>query len=103
MAHWLLTAIDHRSEIWNTYPIQRIVVEAADEREARKRVAATAPDASQPNPWLDRALTSCEEVGASHDRSVAGRSEEPPGGQKNPGHTDRGSETLATLLQRTRW
>ena len=28
MAHWLLAPLDHRAEIWQTYPVQRIVVEA---------------------------------------------------------------------------
>jgi hypothetical protein len=28
MPGWILGPIDHRSEIWNTYPLQRIVVEA---------------------------------------------------------------------------
>jgi hypothetical protein len=60
MAHWLLTAVDHRAEIWNTYPIQRLVVEAPNEREASKQVAAAAPAVSLPNPWLDPILTSCE-------------------------------------------
>jgi len=42
MPHWILTALDHRSEIWQVYPVQRIVVEATDEGEARKKVAAAA-------------------------------------------------------------
>jgi hypothetical protein len=57
---WILTAVDHRAEIWKTYPVQRIVVEARDEHEARKQVAAAAPQHTAPNPWLDPALTSCE-------------------------------------------
>jgi hypothetical protein len=64
MSHWLLTPIDHRSEIWKFYHVQRIVVKAANEREARKQVADAAPQALQPNPWLDQALTSCEKVEA---------------------------------------
>jgi hypothetical protein len=43
MPHWLLTPIDHRAEIWKTYAVQRIVVEAPDERTAREKVAAGAP------------------------------------------------------------
>jgi hypothetical protein len=35
MAHWMLAPIDHRAEIWRTYPVQRIVVEAPDEAGAR--------------------------------------------------------------------
>lgn len=62
MPHWILTAIDYQSEIWKVYPIQRIVVDAADEREARRKVAEAAPRSPRPNPWLDPALTSCEEV-----------------------------------------
>jgi hypothetical protein len=57
---WILTAVDHRAEIWRTYPVQRIVVEARDEHGARKQVAAAAPRHTAPNPWLDPALTSCE-------------------------------------------
>jgi hypothetical protein len=52
MPRWLLTPIDHRAEIWHTYAVQRIVVEAPDERRARD------PQASLLNPWLDPALTS---------------------------------------------
>jgi hypothetical protein len=59
---WMLTPVDHRCEIWKTYPVQRIVVDAPDEWAARKRVAEAAPWAALPNPWLDPALTSCEEV-----------------------------------------
>jgi hypothetical protein len=62
MPRWMLAPIDHRAEIWKTYPVQRIVVEAPDERAARKQVAGTAPSKLAPNPWLDPALTSCEEV-----------------------------------------
>ena len=62
MAHWMLAPIDHRAEIWKTYPVQQIVVEAPNEREARKQVAAAARKPRLPNPWLDPALTSCEEV-----------------------------------------
>jgi hypothetical protein len=62
MPHWILTAVDHRSEIWKVYPIQRIVVEAPDEREARQKVAAAAPRFPESNPWLDPALTSCEKA-----------------------------------------
>jgi hypothetical protein len=62
MPRWMLAPIDHRAEIWQSYSVQRIVVEAPGEREARKQVANAAPEASQANPWLDPALTSCEEV-----------------------------------------
>jgi hypothetical protein len=50
MPSWLLGPIDHRSEVWNTYPVQRIVVEASAEWEAREKVAETAPEAALPNP-----------------------------------------------------
>ena len=60
MPHWILTAVDHRSG--KVYPIQRIVVEAPDEREARQEVAAAAPRFPESNPWLDPALTSCEKA-----------------------------------------
>jgi hypothetical protein len=62
MAHWLLMPIDHRAEIWKTYAVQPIVVEASDERTAREKVAAAAPRTRLPNPWLEPGLTSCEEV-----------------------------------------
>jgi hypothetical protein len=62
MAHWLLAPIGHRAAISKTYQVQRIVVEAPDERRARKQVADAVPDKPLPNPWLDRALTSCQEV-----------------------------------------
>jgi len=62
MVHWLLAPIDHRAAIWQLYPVQRIVVEAPDEQEARRKVADAAPEASERNPWLDPALTCCEEV-----------------------------------------
>jgi hypothetical protein len=62
MPHWILTAVDHRSEIWQVYPVQRIVVEATDEGEARKKVAAAAPLEEAPNPWLDPDLTTCEQA-----------------------------------------
>jgi hypothetical protein len=61
MPHWMLTPVDHRAEIWQTYPVQRIVVEAPDERGARKQLANAAAT-SEPNPWLDPILSSCEEV-----------------------------------------
>jgi hypothetical protein len=64
MAHWLLAPIDHRAEIWQTYRVQRIVVEASAEWEAREKVAQGAPEAALPNPWLDPAATSCEKVEA---------------------------------------
>jgi hypothetical protein len=62
MAHWLLTPIDHRAKVWKTYAVQRLVVAAPDERTALEQVAQAAPETSEPNPWLDPALTSCEEV-----------------------------------------
>jgi hypothetical protein len=62
MPSWILGAIDHRSEIWNTYLVQRVVVAAADEREARAQIAGTMPAEEAPNPWLDRDLTSCDEI-----------------------------------------
>jgi hypothetical protein len=66
MPHWIFAPVDHRAEIWQTYHVQRMVVAAPDERAARKQVADAAPWAALPNPWLDPALTSCEEVdGAS--------------------------------------
>jgi hypothetical protein len=63
MACWMLAPIDHRAEIWKTYQVQRIVVEAPDERRARTQVADAVSDTPLPNPWLNRALTSCREVG----------------------------------------
>jgi hypothetical protein len=62
MSHWMLTPTDHRAEIWKTYAVQRIVVEAPNERSARERVAKTAPITAQANPWLDPVLSSCEQV-----------------------------------------
>jgi hypothetical protein len=61
MAHWLLPPIDHRADIWKTYVVQRIVVTAPDERTARQQVRRCASSAAG-DPWLDPALTSCEEV-----------------------------------------
>jgi hypothetical protein len=52
MAHWMLAPIDHRAEIWGTYPVQRIVVEAPDEAGARRRIAEAAPPSSAAEPWL---------------------------------------------------
>jgi hypothetical protein len=62
MPHWMLAPIDHRVEIWKSYPVQRMVVEAPTERAAREQVAQAAPELPSPNPWRDPALTSCEEV-----------------------------------------
>jgi hypothetical protein len=62
MPSWILGPIDHRSEIWSTYPVQRVVVEARDEPEARAQVAGTVSAAAPPNPWLDPDLTSCDEI-----------------------------------------
>jgi hypothetical protein len=62
MPRWMLTPIDHRAEIWNIYSVQRVVVEASAEWEAREKVAEAAPEVPQPSPWLDSALTSCEAI-----------------------------------------
>jgi hypothetical protein len=62
MPSWILGPINHRAEIWNVYAVQRVVVEAPCERQARGQVAAAAPDAASPNPWLDPNLTTCEEI-----------------------------------------
>jgi hypothetical protein len=43
MPKWILGPIDHRAEIWNTYPVQRLVVEATAEREARDRSPSCSP------------------------------------------------------------
>jgi hypothetical protein len=59
MAHWMLAPIDHRAEIWGTYPVQRIVVEAQGRGGGSPR---RRPQAAQPNPGSYPALTSCEEV-----------------------------------------
>jgi hypothetical protein len=45
MPSWILGSIDPRSEIWKTYPVQRVVVEAPDEQEARRQVAEATSDA----------------------------------------------------------
>jgi hypothetical protein len=55
MPCWTLTPIDHRCEIWKTYPLQRIVVKASAQLEGREKVARAAPEVLQPNPWLDLA------------------------------------------------
>jgi hypothetical protein len=62
MPSWILRPIDPRSEIWNTYPMQHVLVEASAEWEAREKVAEAAPVVPQPSPWLDPALTSCEGI-----------------------------------------
>jgi hypothetical protein len=68
MSHWLLAPVDHRSAIWKPYKVQRIVVDASDECEARQQVAKRAAPRgpagrrSATNPWLDPALSSCEKV-----------------------------------------
>ena len=56
-------------------------MEAQREREARKQVANPAPGASQPNPWLYSALTSCEEVDRWYEAALAagGRDNGAPG------------------------
>jgi hypothetical protein len=64
MPSWILGPIDHRSEVWNTYPAQRTVVEASAEWEAREKVAETTPETALPNPWMDPVLTSCEQIEA---------------------------------------
>jgi hypothetical protein len=69
MSRWLLAPIDHRSEIWKFYKVQRTVVDAPDEGEARQQVAKRpAPRGSALHPWLDPALTSCEKVDESLSR-----------------------------------
>jgi hypothetical protein len=45
MPSWILGPIDPRSEIWKTYPVQRVVVEPQDEQEARRQVAEATSDA----------------------------------------------------------
>jgi hypothetical protein len=62
MPSWILGPIDPRSEIWKTYPLQQVVVEAPDEQEARRQVAETISDALPLNPWLDPGFTSCDEI-----------------------------------------
>jgi hypothetical protein len=62
MPSWILGPIDRRSEIWNIYPVQRIVVEAHAEWEAREKVAEAAPELQGPNPWLDADQTTCEKI-----------------------------------------
>jgi hypothetical protein len=62
MSRWLLAPTDCQADVWKTYAVQRIVVEAPDERTARKQVAAAAPGTVAPDPWLDPALTTCEQV-----------------------------------------
>jgi hypothetical protein len=60
-------------EIWNTYPVQRIVIEASAEWEAREKVAEVSPEVHQPNPWLDPLLTTCEEIEAPDALAAAPR------------------------------
>jgi hypothetical protein len=55
MSRWLLAPMNHRAEIWKSYKVQRLVVAAPDEREARQQVAKAAPKGppprrSAPNP-----------------------------------------------------
>jgi hypothetical protein len=64
MPSLILGPIDHRSEVWNTYPMQRIVVEASAVWEAREKVAETTPETALPNPWMDPDLTSCDQIEA---------------------------------------
>ena len=61
MPRWMLTPIDHLAEIWNTYSVQRMVVEASAEWEAREKVAETAPR-YRSRVSLRSALTSCEAI-----------------------------------------
>jgi hypothetical protein len=61
VAHWLLTPINHRADIWKPDLVQRIVVAAPDGRTARQQVRRWVSSAAG-DPWLDPALTSCEEV-----------------------------------------
>jgi hypothetical protein len=42
MSRWLLAPVDRRCEIWKSYKVQRIVVDAPDEGEARQQVAKRA-------------------------------------------------------------
>lgn len=63
--------VDHRSEIWRAYARQQVLVEAPDEREARKQVAGTVPDARPPNPWLDAGFTSCDRIDAPDELAPA--------------------------------
>ena len=65
---WLLAPVDHRAEIWQAYPVQRIVVHASDEQDARRKVAEAAPELEEPNPWLDPAMTCCEPAMASAEQ-----------------------------------
>ena len=44
MPRWLLTAVDHTAKIWGIYPVQRLVVDAPDEQEARRKVAEGSPE-----------------------------------------------------------
>ena len=60
--HWMLLPVDHRVRIWDSYPVQRVVVEASNEVEARQKVAGAAPVLDEPNPWLDPAMTRCEQT-----------------------------------------
>jgi hypothetical protein len=62
MGRWLLTPIDHQADVWKTYPVQRIVIEAPSECEAREKIAQAADAQLPKNPWLDSALSSCEPV-----------------------------------------
>jgi hypothetical protein len=62
MPSWILGPIDRRSEIWNIYPVRRIVIEAHAEWEAREKVAEVAPELQAPNPWLDAGQTTCEQI-----------------------------------------
>jgi hypothetical protein len=86
MPKWILGPIDHQAETWNTYPVQRFVVEASAEWEAREKVAEVSPEVHQPSPWLDPLLTTCEEIAAPDtlvgafrraDRAALGLGREP--------------------------
>jgi hypothetical protein len=66
MPSWILGPIDRRSEVWNIYPVQRVVVEASAEWEARAQVADAAPELHPSNPWLDASQTTCEEITPPH-------------------------------------
>jgi hypothetical protein len=62
MPNWILGPVDHRAEVWKVYPVQRIVVEAQAEWEARAQVAEAAPELHPANPWLEASQTTCEEI-----------------------------------------
>jgi hypothetical protein len=58
-------------KVWETHHVQRIVVQAPNEREARKQVAKAGPMKEAPNPWLDPALTSCVKIDEGGEKAPA--------------------------------